>query len=92
MLKIAPAKLYINDGPKPMININNTDFNAATNIPLENPYIIKVTIITMFDRPNLAPGMVKGNGIILSISDTAKAIATSKPVYTKSLISLFIKK
>lgn len=88
--KTAPVKLYIKLDILPVISISTTLLRAETTKPSLNPNKTKETKTTIFERPNLAPGIVRGKGI-----DDSKTLKPS-PVDTKTdkkiiLFNFFIK-
>jgi hypothetical protein len=88
-LNIAPDMLYIKLETLPVISIRSTLFSIETIIPSLNPKTTNVTNITIFDRPNLAPGIAMGKGIADSKTLKASPIATNKDIKI-ILFSLFM--
>lgn len=77
VLNIAPVKEKIKLVTDPVTITNKIDFKAATTIPSllpKNKIVIKTTI---FERPNLAPGIATGVGNIISNKPMTKPKDTS---------------
>ena len=71
----------------PVTSTSTKLFRTLTVKASLKPNMTKVTKITIFERPSLAPGMATGNGIADSMTDKANPMDTSKD---KSIIFLVL--